>query len=345
MEENLVHTSTSTVSTFIPTKSVLITEHFSFEKLASLLIRFINQLKKTGKSPNTISAYRNDLALFCEFLTEKQITPDNYTLPTQEYWMAFLKENGRHSQASIRRAQMSVRSFLHFLVSEGVITQSPFLETKSPKQPSSVLLTVPHEKYLTLTRTLKAKALSGDTKAVRDWALILVLGECGLKASEAASLSWGDIWPEVEEPKNDKSIAGCLRIAGDQERLVPYSMEVSQALAMLRQVRTQLSISTELTAKLFFGYLNVSRKTRTDFLHRHGIKFVIYEVCTDILNVPFNSESLRNHAILRWIGKGLDNEKVAALAGYSSLNSLERFLKCTDKKKTSKRKMRVRVRS
>lgn len=346
MEENLVKPTSSSIASqsIALTKNAIIPdEHFSFEKLASLLIRFINQMKKTGKSSNTISAYRNDLTLYCEFLTEKQINPDNYTLPAQELWLEFLKENGRQSQASVRRAQMSVRSFLHFLVAEQVIIQSPFLELKSPKQPAHILLTVPHDKFLTLCRTLKTKALAGDSKSIRDWTLVLILGECGLKASEIANLTWGDVWPEVEEPKLEKtpSIAGCLRVkSGDDERLVPYSVEVAHALNLLKEVRTNLNLSTNLTSKLFFGYLNVSRKTRTDFLHRHGIKFVVYEVCSEILGIAYNSESLRNHAILRWIGKGLDNEKIAALAGYSSLNSLERFLKSPERRKTSKRKMK-----
>ena len=100
--------------------------NFSFDKLASYLIRFLNQLKKTGRSVNTINAYRNDLSLFCEFLVEKQIRPDHYASPVQDYWIQFLKKNGRRSQASIRRAQMSVRSFLHYLVADGVIDKSAF---------------------------------------------------------------------------------------------------------------------------------------------------------------------------------------------------------------------------
>lgn len=339
MEENLGEAPYSAPYKNVE-KNVHAHEHFSFEKLSLLLIRFVAQLKKNGKSSNTISAYKNDLSLYCEFLTEKQISPDNYSVPTQEYWLSFLKENGRQSQASLRRAQMSVRSFLHFLVSEKVILKSPFLEIKSPKQPSSILLTVPQDKFSILCRTLKQKALTGDAKAVRDWTLMLVLGECGLKASEVAHLSWGDVWPEVEEPKHNDSVAGCLRVVGEHERLVPYSTELSLALTMLKDVRIQLELPVALESKLFFGYLNVSRKTRTDYLHRHGIKFVIYEVCTDILGIPYNSESLRNYAILKWLDKGLDNEKVAGLAGYSSLNSLDRFLKCSNKRKSSKRKMR-----
>ncbi len=313
---------------------------FSFSKLSPFLIRFLNQLKKSGKSINTISAYRNDLSLFCEFLIEKQISPDNYSYPIQEYWLHFLKENGRHSQSSMRRAQMSVRTFVHFLVAEKIILNSPFLDIKSPKQPLSALLTVSHEKYLLLCRSLKQLALNKDEKSVRDWTLVLILGECGLKASEASNLSWGDVWPELEEPTSDYAVAGCLKVTGNNERLVPYSREVARALSLLKVVREQMGLDTNLDSKLFFGYLNVSRKTRTSFLHRHGIKFVIYEICSEILGTPYNSESLRNHAILKWIAQGLDNEKIAYLAGYSSLNSLERFLNSKERKKVSYRKMK-----
>ena len=79
---------------------------------------------------------------------------------------------------------MSVRTFIHFLVSEKIITSSPFLDIKSPNNLRQPLLTVTHEKYLSLCRTLKQLALNKDEKAIRDWTLVLILGECGLKACE-----------------------------------------------------------------------------------------------------------------------------------------------------------------
>lgn len=319
MDENLIgHLDSSQIMSSGEKES-----DFQFYKLSSFLISFMNQLKKSGRSAHTISAYRNDLNLFCEFLLEKKIEPSSYTLPTQDYWIDYLKENGRRSPASLRRAQMSVRSFLHFLVAQGIIERSPMLDIKSPKQPKHQLLTVSGEKFRFLVKSLKQEALvAQDAKAIRDLALILILGECGLKASETANLTWGDIWQQSQEALS----SGCLRIVGEHERLIPYCDEVSSALEKLKAVRQELGLSTDLDAKLFFGYLNVSRKTRTSSLHRHGIKFVVYEVCSEILGVPYNSESLRNHAILKWIKKGLDIEKVAMLAGYSSLNSLERFI-------------------
>ncbi len=348
MEENLISSSNRPLSSrqrSIPQKSIKNHENipFSFEILSALLIRFINQLKKTGKSLNTMNAYRNDLTLFCEYLTEHQIIPSEFSINSQEKWILFLKENGKRSQASIRRALMSVRSFLHYLIAESVILNCPFLDSKSPKHPLTSLLTVSTEKFSTLSKVLQQKMLLGDTKSVRDYALILILGECGLKATEAANLTWGDIWTELEDLNDKKTdVAGCLRICGTNERLIPYSKELTLALENLKKIRKSMGLSIELNSKLFYGYLNVSRRTCKDYLHRHGIKFVIYEVCIDILGIPFNSESLRNHAILRWLNQGLEISRVAQLAGYNSIHSLERFLNCVDMKTKSNRKMKTR---
>lgn len=295
---------------------------FRHDRLGSLLLRFLNRLKTTGKSAHTIAAYRNDLSLFSEFLTEKSFDPQLFTLNIQEEWLHYLRQNGRKSQASVRRALMSVRTFMHFLVTEKIIIGSPFLEVKSPRQPSHDLLTILPAHFKSLIATLKKKALLGDEKAIRDWCLVLMLGQAGLKASEAASVTWGDLL--IEGPASSPT-GGSLRVPGPNERLLKFDADLALALHLLKGVRQGLGLETAPRAHLFFGYMNVSRKTRTSSLHRHGIKFVIYEACEELLSIPYNSESLRNHAILRWLEQGLSAQQVADLAGYSSLNSLERF--------------------
>jgi site-specific recombinase XerD len=296
---------------------------FRIDKLSPLLLRFLNRLKQTGKSVHTISAYRNDLSTFCQFLVAEKIDPRDFQSHFQERWTAYLGSHGRKSPASVRRALMSVRTFLHFLIKEKIIERSPMLETKSPKQPSHDLLMVRPEHYFRLVHTLGSKERSHDPKATRDLALIQLLGECGLKASEASQMRWADVMFEGN-PIDDESTL-TLRISGQNERLVKAHNEVAQALWKLREARKELTLPVGLQDKLFFGFLNVSRRLKSDGLHRHGVKFVVYEVCDEILGIPYNSESLRNHAILRWLEFGLSTQQVAQLAGYSSLNSLERF--------------------
>ncbi|MFZ9520632.1 MAG: tyrosine-type recombinase/integrase [Silvanigrellaceae bacterium] len=296
---------------------------FKTDKLTPLLLRFLNRLKQTGKSVHTISAYRNDLSTFCQFLIEECIDPRDFQSRFQDRWTHYLVTHGRKSPASIRRALMSARTFLHFLIKEKIIERSPLLEAKSPKQPAHELLVVKSEHYHTLVNRLSSSARSGDPKAIRDLALIQLLGECGLKASEAAQIKWCDIL--VEGQPSDEGCNVTIRIAGQNERMVKGDSGIAKTLSDLRSARIHLSLSAEPQDKLFFGFLNVSRRLKSGGLHRHGVKFVIYEVCEEIIGVPYNSESLRNHAIMRWLDMGLSSQQVAQLAGYSSLNSLERF--------------------
>jgi integrase/recombinase XerD len=314
---------------------------FRTDKLAPLLLRFLNRLKQTGKSVHTISAYRNDLSIFCHFLADEKIDPRDFQSQFQERWVHFLARHGRKSPASVRRALMSSRTFLHFLIKEKIIERSPLLEAKSPKQPAHDLLTVKPEHYFQLGHTLAKGSELNDPKAIRDLALIRLLGECGLKASEAAQMKWSDIHFEGHPDGEPQTVS--LRIAGQNERLVKADKPVADALGRLRKARLQLSLSAGPDDKLFFGFLNVSRKLKSGALHRHGVKFVVYEVCGEILNIPYNSESLRNHAILRWLDLGLNNQQVAQLAGYSSLNSLERFRTKTKSQRRPQRRIKKNI--
>jgi site-specific recombinase XerD len=296
---------------------------FRADKLTPLLLRFLNRLKQTGKSVHTISAYRNDLSIFCQFLMAEKIDPRDFQSQFQERWTHYLNQHGRKSAASVRRALMSSRTFLHFLIKEKVIERSPLLEAKSPRQPNHDLLTVKPEHYFKLTHFLSAAERAADPKAVRDLALIQLLGECGLKASEAAQAKWCDILFEGTPESETASVS--IRIAGQNERVVKADGHLAATLAKLKNARLSLSLTAEPQDKLFYGFLNVSRRLKSGGLHRHGVKFVIYEICEEVLGIPYNSESLRNHAILRWLDLGLGTQQVATLAGYSSLNSLERF--------------------
>jgi integrase/recombinase XerD len=113
------------------------------------------------------------------------------------------------------------------------------------------------------------------------------------------------------------------------------------AFSTLKVTRLKLGLASTLEDPVLYGYVNVSRQVRADKLHRHGIKFVVYEITESILGIPFNSESLRNLAIGRWLAQGLTLQQVADLAGYSSLNSLDRFSINQDKGRAPKRKHKI----
>ena len=118
---------------------------------------------------------------------------------------------------------------------------------------------------------------------------------------------------------------------GEHSRLVPLDGACRRALEQHRSMQMAPAEEWQATETLndstvFFGYQNMTRRPSPKGMQRHSVKFIIYELCRDIIGTAYNSESLRNHAILSWIAKGYSASRVAELAGYSSIQSLERFL-------------------
>lgn len=309
---------------------------FPLERYSSFVLRFLNRLKVTGKSAHTITAYRNDLNFFGRFLKDTRSDPGSLSNAVVADWIHYLQTHGRTSASSVRRAQMSVRTFIHFLVESKVLYGSSFLSMKSPRQPKNHLHFIPEDQFQSLCRIFRSRAMAHDSKAIRDLALILVLGKAGLKASEAASLRWSDL----HLPERGK--ASIIVRGKEKTRLVQVDQSVKAALNALRlEAKPELSATLspephsasqqELASRLqndhvFFGFQNVTRRLSTKSVQRHSIKFIIYEICQEHFGIPYHSESFRNHAIMLWFKAGMSLERVAELAGYSSLHSLERFL-------------------
>jgi len=184
----------------------------SYEELRNEAQEFKYYLKSTGKSSHTLLAYQNDLKLFLSFLEEEKRDLTDWSSQNIEYWQYYLQQKGRKSLASQRRAMMTCRSFVNFLIQKKRVEHSPFNETKSPIQPKHDLLMIPEEKYQELLKECEKRwQETQDEKFLRDGTLVAILGECGLKASEVASLKWKDLWlPSQKE--------GRLLISGKNER-------------------------------------------------------------------------------------------------------------------------------
>ena len=107
-------------------------EYFSLDTLTSALLDFITKIKKAGQSINTISTYRNNILIFIEFLMENKMNSRNYTISREDLWLNFLKENGRGSNESVRRIQLSLHYFFNFLTTGKIMTDLYFPKVKNP---------------------------------------------------------------------------------------------------------------------------------------------------------------------------------------------------------------------
>lgn len=170
-------------------------------------------------SPNTIEAYRNDLAHLEAFMMRNDLKLENVTLEQLHTFAASLHEYGitPRSQA---RVLSGVRSFFRFLVLDGVVESDPTELLEWPSLPEHLPVVLTLEEIDRIEDSIDLSKAEG----ARNRAIIEVLFSCGLRVSELVNMKLSDLYME------DRVLL--VRGKGNKERLVPVS---SKAIADLKR--------------------------------------------------------------------------------------------------------------
>lgn len=170
-------------------------------------------------SPNTIEAYRNDLAHLEAFMMRNDLKLENVTLEQLHTFAASLHEYGitPRSQA---RVLSSVRSFFRFLVLDGVVESDPTELLEWPSLPEHLPVVLTLEEIDRIEDSIDLSKAEG----ARNRAIIEVLFSCGLRVSELVNMKLSDLYLE------DRVLL--VRGKGNKERLVPVS---NKAIADLKR--------------------------------------------------------------------------------------------------------------
>lgn len=170
-------------------------------------------------SPNTIEAYRNDLAHLEAFMMRNDLKLENVTLEQLHTFAASLHEYGitPRSQA---RVLSGVRSFFRFLVLDGVVESDPTELLEWPSLPEHLPVVLTLEEIDRIEDSIDLSKAEG----ARNRAIIEVLFSCGLRVSELVNMKLSDLYME------DRMLL--VRGKGNKERLVPVS---NKAIADLKR--------------------------------------------------------------------------------------------------------------
>lgn len=170
-------------------------------------------------SPNTIEAYRNDLAHLEAFMMRNNLKLEDVTLEQLHTFAASLHEYGitPRSQA---RVLSGVRSFFRFLVLDGVVESDPTELLEWPSLPEHLPVVLTLEEIDRIEDSIDLSKADG----ARNRAIIEVLFSCGLRVSELVNMKLSDLYLE------DRVLL--VRGKGNKERLVPVS---NKAIADLKR--------------------------------------------------------------------------------------------------------------
>lgn len=155
---------------------------------------FLDFLKiEKGYADNTIAAYQNDLNQFYQHLHAGDSNLGDWAKVKKKSVIAYidaLKNGGEYASSTVARKVAAIKSFFHFLVAEGDLSEDPTVALEPPKVKKRLPKAIsPTE----IERLLHAPTGQTGPKAQRDLALLEMLYASGMRVTELVSLNVADI--------------------------------------------------------------------------------------------------------------------------------------------------------
>ena len=256
-----------------------------------------------GLSDNTLSAYKNDLSQFNQYLVEEKQTVENCDSLLIESFIAFRIDKGI-SHRSNARCISAIKRFFKYLVLNKVRQDNPTALTQAPKIGSSIPKVLSEKDVESL---LSVQDLEQPIE-FRDRAMLELLYATGLRVTELVSLKLNNI----SLNQNLVRVVG----KGQKERLVPMGEISADWLKQyIGRVRPML-LKTE--SDVLFPSKRGTQMTRQTFWYR--IKF--YSQQADI-KAHLSPHTLRHAFATHLLNHGADLRVVQMLLGHSDLSTTQ----------------------
>jgi integrase/recombinase XerC len=209
---------------------------------------FLDELRGERRlSPNTARNYEHAIRSFFAWLRQSDGKAGDPAKVTRLHARSFIIESQRQlDRRTVHLHVSALRSYWKFLLRRGHTHASPWLGLALPKLAKKLPLFLTEEQMRTLLAVpgqLAHNDAGGEGRQGRAFArsrdvlMLEILYGAGLRVSELAGLTWGQV--DLEE--------GCARVRGkgDKERLCPLG---GAAVEALRSHRDNFALSTAFTA-------------------------------------------------------------------------------------------------
>jgi integrase/recombinase XerD len=266
-------------------------------------------LSERRLSPNTVSAYRNDLTQFADhFDAEAARRGGNVyavsTIDRERLGAYFLSLRDRgYSSASIARKMAAIRSFFQYLRRNGEVATDPTDGLGSPEVKKPLPKTASDGDL----QTLLAYCQSRETpEGTRDHAMLRLLCATGMRVGELVMLDVSDV---------DLG-AGHVRVVGrgSRERTLPLDASTVASL------RTYVEQARPYLARTSPGQSALVLNQRGQRLTRQGFWLIMKSIVRGAgLPVEITPHTLRHSFATHHIGEGLDLEELRRLLGHASI--------------------------
>ena len=264
-----------------------------------------------GKSKRTRKEYRYDLSLFLKFIiliredhdvseiSDITICDLNIeflkTISLEEMYafLEYCEEVRNNKDCSRSRKVAAIKSFFKYITNKKkYIDINPSIELESPK------LAKKQPVYLNLEESqLFLKSIQTGTHQYRDYCIMMIFLNCGLRISELVNLNLSslneDILTVTGKGNKQRTLylnASCLHVIEQykEKERNRYVTEYNKDVLFLSQKRTRISART---VQLIVGEINeksgLHKAHLTPHKLRHSAATLLYKTCNDIRKLQY----------------------------------------------------------
>jgi integrase/recombinase XerD len=271
-----------------------------------------------GVSPNTLAAYRRDLARWKAYCADIGVErPEDVTEGHVTEFLARVREGDDEHRplaaTSAARTLVAVRGLHRFLALEGELESDPAREVSPPRAPSRLPKAIGVDQ---VERLLDAASVGDTPVSLRDRALLEVLYGTGARISEAVGLDLDDVLAEEGVVR--------LRGKGGKERVVPLGSYAGRAVeAWLVRGRPTLAAGGRGTPAVFLN-------TRGGRLSRQSAWAALRAAAERAdLSGGLSPHTLRHSFATHLLDGGADVRVVQELLGHASVTTTQIYTRVT----------------
>jgi len=256
----------------------------NFNEFSGIVRDFASyKLTVQGCSPRTVEHYLIDLRTFFRYLEARQdpsllsdaeafakipvdtvgldILKDITTDDIMDFLLFVDRDRENHSAAKARKLSAIKALYKYLVVKKGYLDQNPAINIETPKKKKSL------PKFLTLEESVALlQSIMNDQDSpnrVRDFAIVTLFLNCGMRLSELVGIDLKDIDPELRS----------LRVVGkgNKERIVYLNDACRSALGAYLMQRTQGELAKTRDKAVFLSsrYQRISIKTVQAMVYKY----------------------------------------------------------------------------
>ncbi len=265
----------------------------------------------SGRSENTQTAYRGDVTDFLSFMTlhhnERSglAALSRITVSDMRAWMADQRASGVGAR-SLARKLSAVKSFYRWLAEREGFEPTAVLSTRAPKFTKKLPRPIAEDAVRAMIETVELQS-DNDWVSARDVAVVTLLYGCGLRISEALSLTGADA-----------PLAKALRVVGkgNKERVVP----------VLPAARAAVDRYLELCPHPQSKNKALFRGVRGGPLNPKAVQGVMARARTQLgLPATATPHALRHSFATHLLTAGGDLRAIQELLGHASLSTTQAY--------------------